>query len=73
MRRLFPVAADRVRTRILLAATMPNEGPYILEWVAYHLAIGFTDIVICTNDCVDGSLALLERLQELGGHDASGQ
>jgi hypothetical protein len=26
---------------------------------------GFTDIVICTNDCVDGSPALLDRLQEL--------
>jgi hypothetical protein len=42
---------------------MRNEGPYILEWIAYHLAIGFSDIVICTNDCVDGSPALLDRLQ----------
>ncbi|MBV9200702.1 MAG: glycosyltransferase family 2 protein [Alphaproteobacteria bacterium] len=50
---------------MLLAATMRNEGPYILEWVAHHLAIGFTDIVICTNDCVDESPALLDRLQEL--------
>jgi Glycosyl transferase family 2 len=44
---------------------MRNEGPFILEWVAYHLAVGFTDIVICTNDCVDESPLLLERLQEL--------
>ena len=65
MRALFPMAADRVRPRVLLAATMRNEGPYILEWVAHHLATGFTDIVICTNDCVDGSPALLDRLQEL--------
>ena len=66
MRALFPMAADRVRPRVLLAATMRNEGPYILEWVAHHLATGFTDIVICTNDCVDGSPALLDRLHELG-------
>src|SRR5689334_14422877 len=58
-------AQIRPQRRILLAATMRNEGPYILEWVAYHLAIGFTDLAICTNDCVDASPALLERLEEL--------
>jgi hypothetical protein len=52
--------------RILLVATMRNEGPFILEWVAYHRAIGFTDLVVCTNDCVDGSPDLLHRLQALG-------
>ena len=55
----------RDRLRVLLVATMRNEGPYILEWLAYHHSIGFTDIVICTNDCVDESPALLDRLQEL--------
>ena len=57
---------DPKRRRILLVATMRNEGPFILEWVTYHRAIGFTDIVICTNDCDDGSPDLLSRLQELG-------
>ncbi|WP_102959839.1 glycosyltransferase family 2 protein [Mangrovicella endophytica] len=52
--------------RILLAATMRNEGPFILEWVAYHRSIGFTDIVISSNDCIDASPALLDRLQALG-------
>ena len=52
--------------RILLVATMRNEGPYILEWLAYHRAIGFTDILVCTNDCVDESPALLDRLEQLG-------
>jgi hypothetical protein len=45
---------------------MRNEGPYVLEWVAYHVATGFTDLVICSNDCVDESPALLGRLQDLG-------
>jgi hypothetical protein len=53
------------RRRIVLVATMRNEGPFILEWVAYHLAVGFTEIVICTNDCVDESPRLLERLHEV--------
>ncbi len=52
--------------RILLVATMRNEGPYIPEWLAYHRSIGFTDIVVCTNDCEDGSPALLDRLHALG-------
>src|SRR3978361_899827 len=52
--------------RVLLVATMRNEGPFILEWVAYHRAIGFTDIVICSHDCVDDSPALLDHLEGLG-------
>ncbi len=52
--------------RFLLVATMRNEGPFILEWVAYHRAIGFTDIIVCTNDCLDGSPLLLDRLAALG-------
>lgn len=52
--------------RILLVATMRNEGPYILEWLAYHRAIGFGDVIVCTNDCVDGSPELLDRLEQLG-------
>ncbi len=52
--------------RILLAATMCNEGPYIPEWLAYHRSIGFTDVIVCTNDCVDESPALLDRLECLG-------
>lgn len=56
---------NKQAARILLVATMRNEGPFILEWAAYHLAIGFTDIVVCTNDCIDGSPALLDRLAEI--------
>ena len=45
---------------------MRNEGPYLLEWLAFHRSIGFTDVIICTNHCVDGSPDLLDRLQTLG-------
>ena len=50
----------------LLVAIMRNEGPYILEWVAHHRAIGFTSILVFTNDCTDGSDAMLDRLMEIG-------
>ncbi|WP_375419826.1 glycosyltransferase family 2 protein [uncultured Sphingomonas sp.] len=52
--------------RIALVATMRNEGPFILEWVAYHRHIGFTEMLVCTNDCVDGSPDLLDLLERRG-------
>lgn len=51
--------------RIVLVAAMRNEGPFILEWVAFHLSIGFTHIVIATNDCLDGSPELVRRLGDV--------
>ena len=52
--------------RNLIISTMRNEAPFILEWIAYHLHIGFTDFLIYSNDCDDGTDLLLDRLQELG-------
>jgi hypothetical protein len=52
--------------KILIATCMKNEGPFILEWVAWHKAIGVTDFVVYTNDCSDGTTEILDRLQELG-------
>jgi hypothetical protein len=45
---------------------MKNEAPYILEWVAHHLVIGFDHIVVLTNDCTDTTNAILTRLDALG-------
>jgi hypothetical protein len=45
---------------------MKDEGPFLLEWIAHHLAVGFTDIVVYTNDCSDGTDKMLMRLEELG-------
>ena len=39
-----------------------NEGAFLLEWIAHHLGVGFTDIVVASNDCQDGTDALLDRL-----------
>lgn len=48
---------------------MRNEGLFIVEWVAYHRVIGFDRIVICSNDCTDGSDTLLEALASGGAID----
>lgn len=52
--------------RVTAVSMMKDEGPYLLEWIAHHLAVGFTDIVVYTNDCSDGTDDMLIRLEELG-------
>ncbi len=49
-----------------IVTTMKNEGPFILEWLAYHRAIGVEDFLIYTNDCTDGTDTMLEMLQRKG-------
>lgn len=50
----------------VLISSLRNEGPYLLEWVAFHRAIGFDRIVIAHNDCDDGSDQMLSALAGLG-------
>ena len=45
---------------------MKDEGPALLEWLAYHRLIGFDRICVYTNDCSDGTDAMLLRLEEMG-------
>jgi hypothetical protein len=49
----------------LIVTAMKNEGPYILEWVAHHMAIGFDSFLVFTNDCDDGTDRILDRLSRL--------
>lgn len=54
------------RTRVLVVSAMRNEGPYLLEWLAHHLAAGVSDFLIYSNDCEDGSAAMLDSLHAAG-------
>ncbi len=53
-------------TRIVLVSTMKNEGPYLLEWLAYHRSIGIEEFCIFSNDCTDGTNLILNRLDQMG-------
>lgn len=55
-----------VPPRVMIATCIKNEGPFILEWLAWNKAIGVQDIVVFSNDCSDGSDLLLDRLHEIG-------
>jgi Glycosyl transferase family 2 len=52
--------------RILGILTVRNEGAFLLEWLAHHKACGFTDFLVFSNDCDDGTDAMLDRLAALG-------
>ena len=50
----------------VIVGCMKNEAPYIVEWIAYHRAIGVDNFLIYTNGCEDGTDQILARLQEMG-------
>jgi len=52
--------------RVLIVTTMKDEGPFILEWLAYHRSIGVTDFLVYTNDCSDGTDEMFDLLQAKG-------
>jgi hypothetical protein len=54
------------RARFSILTMMKDEGPRLLEWLAYHRLIGFDAVWIYSNDCRDGSDAMLDRLGEMG-------
>lgn len=49
-----------------LVTTAKNEAPYFLEWVAHHLEVGFTDIVIFQTDSDDLTHETLSALRSIG-------
>ncbi|MDX1781105.1 MAG: glycosyltransferase family 2 protein [Thalassovita sp.] len=51
---------------ILAILTVRNEAAFLLEWLAHHRAAGFTDFLIFSNDCQDGTDTMLDRLDETG-------
>ncbi len=52
--------------RSTAVVTVRNEGAFLIEWLAHHRGLGFTDIVVLSNDCDDGTDAMLDRLADMG-------
>ncbi len=52
--------------RILCVTSVRNEAPYLLEWIAHHRGAGVSDFLIYSNDCEDGTTALLDALHNAG-------
>ncbi len=61
------VSADSLPDpKVMIITCMRNEGPFILEWVAYHRSIGIRNFVVYTNDCDDGTDTFLTLLESKG-------
>lgn len=52
--------------RALAILTVRNEAAFLIEWLAHHRAVGFTDFLVFSNDCSDGTDAMLDRLAKMG-------
>ncbi len=52
--------------RALAITCVKNEGAFVLEWLAHHRTCGFTDFLVFSNDCSDGTDAMLDRLAAMG-------
>ncbi len=61
----FPLTSKPFKGSLIITC-MKNEGPYLLDWLAFHRSIGFENFIIYANDCSDGTDDMLKRLDELG-------
>lgn len=52
--------------RFLAILTVRNEGAFLLEWLAHHRTVGFTDFLVFSNDCQDGTDEILDQLDAMG-------
>ncbi|GAA3861216.1 glycosyltransferase family 2 protein [Celeribacter arenosi] len=52
--------------KFCVGATVRNEGPFILEWLAWQKMLGFDDVIFVHNDCTDHSVEMMKLLAEAG-------
>ena len=67
--RMPVIAAPKIdpsANSVTIITCMKNEGPFILEWIAYHRAIGVDNFLVYTNDCTDGTDDFHDLLQAKG-------
>ncbi|MEM9551559.1 MAG: glycosyltransferase family 2 protein, partial [Pseudomonadota bacterium] len=52
--------------QVLAVLTVRNEAAFLIEWLAHHQTVGFNRFLVFSNDCQDGTDAMLDRLEQLG-------
>ena len=52
--------------RVTAVTCVKNEGPFLLEWIAFNRLIGVTNHLFYSNDCTDATDRLLDRLMDHG-------
>jgi hypothetical protein len=61
-----PASPRRYKTRATLCAIVRDEGPYLLEWIAWHKMLGFHAITIYDNESRDEGTSILPALHRAG-------
>lgn len=51
---------------IVAFTAIQNEGPYLLDWVAHHKALGIDELIVYTHETQDGTSRILDLMQESG-------
>ncbi|MBO1075802.1 glycosyltransferase family 2 protein [Roseomonas marmotae] len=59
-------ALPRKKSSVVLMGRAKDEALHLLEWISYHKAVGFDEIVIFSNESSDGTNALLDALANAG-------
>ncbi|MEL6644460.1 MAG: glycosyltransferase family 2 protein [Pseudomonadota bacterium] len=54
------------QVRSVLFCAVKDEGPFLLEWIAYHKVIGFHRIILFANPSQDGTNEILSALAAQG-------
>jgi len=52
--------------RITAVTCVKNEGPFLLEWIAFNRLLGVTDFLFYSNDCNDETDTMLDALAAEG-------
>ena len=55
---------NRRRNDCTLVAVARDEGAYIAEWLAFHLAVGFNRILVFDHGSIDDTTAIVRRAAE---------
>jgi len=58
--------ADAAAGAVTVVAILKNEAPYLLEWLAFHRAVGVSDFLLYDHGSDDGSRDLLRCLAAAG-------
>jgi hypothetical protein len=49
-----------------VVTSVRDEGPFLLEWIAWYRMLGFDNMLVMHNDCTDHSPQLLQLLERAG-------
>ena len=52
--------------RITAVTCVKNEGPFLIEWIAFNRVLGVTDFLFYSNDCTDATDRMLDALADRG-------